>query len=164
MHLRLLCHCVQPAWPCSAASAGEPWQHTQQQLLLQQPPKHQQPASITAVSVIQYPRQKDGSIESLRSLRSHHRCKLPAVSCHCIFIELLALWWWRSSRGREVVSEDCSSVYHRGKPGAPRLVAIASGLAAWGRRFEICCRGPPQRDRHGNECKNSIWYFEWNLI
>ncbi|XP_039154281.1 uncharacterized protein LOC120285758 [Drosophila simulans] len=78
-------------------------------------------------------------------------------SRQCVLIELLALWSWSSSRGREVVCGDCSSDNHRRKPGASRLVAIASGLVAWGRRFEICCREPPQRDCHGNGCKNRIW-------
>jgi len=51
----------------------------------------------------------------------------------------------------------CFSVVHRELPGAPRLVASASGLAAWSRRNRICCRGPLQHWGHGNVYKIKIW-------
>jgi len=56
----------------------------------------------------------------------------------------------------EESSVDCSLVVRQELPGASRLSAIASGLAAWSRRFKICCRGPPQRYGHGNELKLEI--------
>jgi len=67
--------------------------------------------------------------------------------------------WWclLSHRDRGVVMEIVDRLFIERLPAAPRLVASASGLAAWSRRNRNCCRGQLQRWGHGNEYKIKIW-------
>jgi len=66
-HLRLLCLRPDPAarsprGPAQLHPLANPWQHTQQQLLFQQPLKHQQPASQPAVANLRDPVNSSSSL------------------------------------------------------------------------------------------------------
>jgi len=55
-----------------------------------------------------------------------------------------------------IVMEIVDRLFTERLPVAPRLVASASGLAAWSRRNRNCCRGQSQRWGHGNKYKIKI--------